>query len=451
MRFPQPKIGPSKFSNRIRHHQKLGILKRLYSELSKIEKILLLSFVGLFAISSVILTTTFIREKAKGMAFTSQSYVEGIIAQSKADIDPSIDRLTKIGLVDFDKKGAIIPRAAQSWTISSDNKTYTFTLRPEIDKETLDKSVISYSILFPEAQIKTEDRKLIFELKQPFSPFLTSLSVPIFEFGPYVISKEDKNIIKLVARNKPLDEQAKIEEIILRIYPDNFSLVEALKKGEIQAVSSTQNIATELLESMNTFTVQLPRKIYLFFNNKSELLTHDIRISLANNQKLSKKIKLELVTLGNEPHTSLAEKIKNLWEPLGAEVAINIVSAQNLATNIIPERAYDVLIYGLDLGYGIDLYPFWHSSQISEKGLNLANFANVEADKILEEARLTTDSKKTQELHDKFNQILEKEVPAIELEDVNWEFATPKNIIGIKSHPGYTSADRFRFVSEWHK
>lgn len=452
MRFPRPKISrPIRFSEARRHNEKLGILKRLYFELSRLERIILVCFIGLFLISSITLLTSFVREKARVMALSPTSYIEGVIAQSRADVLPTIDRLTKVGLVDFDKKGEIVPRASKNWEISKDGKTYTFTLNPGISASDLEKARLEYSLLFPDAQVETKDDKLIFNLKQPFSPFLNSLSIPIFELGPYEIQKEDKSFIKLVARDQSLEPKPELNEIILRIYPDNFSLVEDLKKGDIQAVASTQNIDPNLMSSMNTYTIELPRKIYLFFNTKSEILSQTVRKSLANNQKLSKKIKLELVTLGNEPHTSLAEKIKSLWEPLGAEVSINVVGAQDLATSVIPQRAYDVLIYGVDLGYGIDLYPFWHSSQISEQGLNFANFASVEADKILEEARLTTDSKKRQELHDKFNDILEADVPAIELEDVNWEFAAPKTISGIESHSGYTGADRFRFINEWHK
>ena len=38
----------------------------------------------------------------------------------------------------------------------------------------------------------------------------------------------------------------------------------------------------------------------------------------------------------------------------------------------------------------VDLYPFWHSSQREDPGLNISQYANIEVDRLLERARVAT-------------------------------------------------------------
>lgn len=460
MKFPRSidssKLKKIKLSGRdlrlkVLESKQLSFAQKLYNKLSKIEKVFLVFFASLLLTSLILWLIDSVKFRMQTANFKSADYIEGMVASSRADIEPTLDRLTKVGLVDFNKDGEIIGIAADSWKIEDDGKKYIFSINSAITDSDINSAISIYKNTFPEAKISLEDNKLIFELNQSFAPFISSLSMPIFNYGSFYIFKEGKNYIQLIARENSLMGNSSLKEIVVKIYPDSFSLSEALQKNEINAVSNIANLDPNLLGNMNIYTVELPRKIYLFFNNSTKELDLAIRKALAENTKLSKKITLEIATLANEPHITLAQNIKEKWEALGAEVVLSAVSAAELTTHIIPDRQYDALIYGIDLGYGLDLYPFWHSSQISDKGFNFANFANVEADKILEEARQTINKTKRQELNNNLEAILDKEVIAIELEDLNWRFAAPKNILGIESHTGYNAADRFRFINEWHK
>lgn len=460
MKFPQP-IDGSKFKKiklsgralrlRVGSSKQLGFAQKLYNKLSKIEKVLLVFFASLLVTSFILWLVDVVKLKVQSVNFASADYVEGMIATSRADIEPTIDRLTKVGLVDFNKDGEIVGVAADSWKIENNDKKYIFSINSAITDSDLSSAINYYKNAFPKAKISLEGNNLIFELEQSFAPFVSSLSMPVFNYGPFYIAKEDKNYIQLLSRENSLAGNSALRELVVKIYPDSFSLSTALQKNEINAVASIANLDPSLFENMNIYTVELPRKIYLFFNSSTKELDLATRKSLAGNTKLSKKITIEVATLASEPHITLAQNIKEKWEALGAEVVLSAVSGAELTTHIIPERQYDALIYGIDLGYGLDLYPFWHSSQISDKGFNFANFANVEADKILEEARQTINTAKRQELNDKLEGILNSEFRIIELEDLNWRFAAPKSILGIESHTGYNAADRFRFISEWHK
>jgi ABC-type transport system substrate-binding protein len=220
---------------------------------------------------------------------------------------------------------------------------------------------------------------------------------------------------------------------VLRIYPDSFNLTQALSSGEIDGVADTSQVETEsLLRKLAIYQVKLPRSIYLFFNTERAAVSSvDRRRALRDGRAVDGEPELVVVTLANPKHEQLAEQIVQSWSKLGVRVIVETHTATELATEIVPKRAYDVLIYGLDFGGDPDPYPFWHSSQIGEAGLNLANFANIDADRLLEKARQTQ--------------------PADERSKLYEQFGDDRRIQGIVSHAGVSVADRYAFVAQWYK
>lgn len=78
----------------------------------------------------------------------------------------------------------------------------------------------------------------------------------------------------------------------------------------------------------------------------------------------------------------------------------------------IEKKAFDVCILGWTTGLSPDAYQVWHSSQAAaEKSSNHISFRNANADKIIEEIRVTFNLKKRIELCHKFHQILHEEQP----------------------------------------
>ena len=117
---------------------------------------------------------------------------------------------------------------------------------------------------------------------------------------------------------------------------------------------------------------------------------------------------------------------------------------------VIEEKSYEVLLYGEIIGFDPDPYPFWHSSQNKVSGLNLSGFNNEEADKLLEEARVTTDKIIREEKYKKFQEILTKEKPAIFLYQPLYSYTVDKNIKGVKIDKVVSPADRFSNVEDWY-
>src|SRR5690606_17308620 len=58
-----------------------------------------------------------------------------------------------------------------------------------------------------------------------------------------------------------------------------------------------------------------------------------------------------------------ANILKNEWEQIGMSVEVKVFETNDLNQNVIRPRQYDSVLFGEIIGRGLDLYPFWHSSQ----------------------------------------------------------------------------------------
>lgn len=146
-------------------------------------------------------------------------------------------------------------------------------------------------------------------------------------------------------------------------------------------------------------------------------------------------LKFKLTTANIPEYIIVAEIIKNSWQNIGIEVELEIISEERVTRDIIKTRNYEVFIYGENYGSDPDPYPFWHSSQIQDPGLNLAIFSNRKIDKILEDAQKSTESKEKDVFYAEFEKALKEEYPAIFL-------YTPTYIYGVHEKIHIPTIDR---------
>lgn len=76
-----------------------------------------------------------------------------------------------------------------------------------------------------------------------------------------------------------------------------------------------------------------------------------------------------------------------------------------------------------------------HQFDTCAGGLNDAKYCNKEVDRLLNEARVTTEEKKRKELYDQAQKILQEDLPIIYLYYQPWPFATAKKVDGFKAYP----------------
>lgn len=170
----------------------------------------------------------------------------------------------------------------------------------------------------------------------------------------------------------------------------------------------------------------------------------------APKNQISGPITFTLATANIEELKTTARRLQADWGKLGIKVDLQFFESGDLTQEVIRPRRYDAILFGEVIGRDYDLYPFWHSSQRLDPGLNIAMYANNKVDKLLEEIResanITDLSAKYQELASEIN----KDQPAIFLYQPDFLYAVPKDLKGVYLPVIASPANRFAQVSKWY-
>jgi len=207
--------------------------------------------------------------------------------------------------------GQLTPWLAQGHTVSSDGKTWTFSLRPGVkfsDGKPVTAADVVFSIhrakiaptgplSFLDFAIKslkaTDSHTVTFQLSQPWAPFLSDISVfansilpadfggqseaaffanPIGT-GPFTLKSFVKGGNAVLVRNKNYWQSGKpyLDEVNFSYIPEDSQRVEQLKGGEVDVISAVppaqvsglKSDSSLLLNEFGSWAVDL-----LFFNEK---------------------------------------------------------------------------------------------------------------------------------------------------------------------------------------
>ncbi len=157
-----------------------------------------------------------------------------------------------------------------------------------------------------------------------------------------------------------------------------------------------------------------------------------------------------LTVLDQPEFISSAEIIKEQWMAVGVKTEIRVVGATELNATVLTGRKYEMFFTGELMGIDPDPFPFWHSSQATDSGLNLSNYTNRNVDELLEEARITTDPIERATKYIEFQDLLTEDVPAVFLYQPTYRYALPNKIQNVTLDQINTPADRFGTISEWY-
>lgn len=163
----------------------------------------------------------------------------------------------------------------------------------------------------------------------------------------------------------------------------------------------------------------------------------------------SLSLKFTITTINQPQLVKTAQLLKDYWQKIGADIEIKPVEITDLKT-IIKNRDYDALLYGQALGSEPDLYPFWHSSQTKDPGLNLSGYENKDADVLLKDARETLDLEKKQQDMEKLQNIILKDASAIFLYNPDYVYWANSKIKGIETSKIVDPAKKFSTITNWY-
>lgn len=161
-------------------------------------------------------------------------------------------------------------------------------------------------------------------------------------------------------------------------------------------------------------------------------------------------LKFSLITVDQPTLKKVAENLKEQWEKVGAQITIKTFDINTLEREVLRKRDFEALLFGEVLGAIPDPFPFWHSSQKGELGLNLANYENKESDKLLEDNRKSLDPEERREDLEEFQEILIKDCPVVFLYNPDYRYFVSKEIKGIKEGTIVDPSKRFIDIEEWY-
>lgn len=157
------------------------------------------------------------------------------------------------------------------------------------------------------------------------------------------------------------------------------------------------------------------------------------------------------ITTSNTPlFEKTAEFIAESWRAIGIEVQVDQFEQADLVQGIIRPRDFQALLFGADLGRNVDLYPFWHSSQKDDPGLNIAQYTNISADDLLTELRQTTDTARRAEVTSELITIIDEDQPAIFLFVPTFAYVIDKDVAVVPFAKLGKPSERFTNVADWH-
>ena len=165
-------------------------------------------------------------------------------------------------------------------------------------------------------------------------------------------------------------------------------------------------------------------------------------------------LRLEFVLATNEDdpiRVRLIEAIAEQLAQVGIRAVPQTVPWEELVGQMLRLRRYDAILSGWqNLPPDPDPYPYWHSSQANERGLNLANYINEEVDSLLAEARWTSDRERRRELYHSFQEIFARDVPSLLLYQPVYNYAVDASVHNVQIGPMLNSSDRFRTIADWY-
>lgn len=166
-------------------------------------------------------------------------------------------------------------------------------------------------------------------------------------------------------------------------------------------------------------------------------------------EKDDKILSFEIVTVDSPELARVAENISAQWAKIGIRTSIKKIDATTLDKDYLQTRNFDILLFGESMGTDPDPYPYWHSSQVTYPGLNISGFTNGEADKVLEEARQSSDTNVKLKDYKKFQDIIADEIPAIFLYQPVYVYKIYDKVKGVDLSSITNTWDRFFDVKNW--
>lgn len=389
------------------------------------------------------------------LPFTEKETI-GMIGYYSTDSLPQ-EILSKIssGLTRAEADGSIKPNIAEKWKIAPNGKAYAFYLRKNVyfsDGTNLTSSDINFN--FADVTVTRPDKyTIVFNLKDNYAPFLTTMTRPIFKngfvgIGDYKIKKTKLNG-NFIEDIEIYSEKFHKTIIYQMSYPTIDALKTAFSLGEVTTVTNLPDVNfknTTFFSFKNAKVEKLTNRgklATLFYNTGDKIISNKTLreglsytmpdvftqgernstplpyFSYANQGGFSSQQDLEhakllidksesatgsgkiFLTIDTLPkYEESAKIIASIWKKLNIETKVRI-------TNQIPSN-FQIFLGEFNVSSDPDQYVLWHSGQVN----NISRYDNVRIDKLLEDGRKELNIQKRISIYTDFQKYLLSDPPA---------------------------------------
>ena len=388
--------------------------------------------------------------------FTQQETIGLVGAYTAENLPPEIVEKISKGLTHVDSNAGIKPSIAKSWEIKNDGKKYIFHLKDNVyfnDGTKLTSDQINYNFL--DVSVERPDAyTIVFNLKNSYSPFLITVSRPVFKKGFVGTGEYRVQAINLngdfVQSIDLVSTKSDNRGISYQFYPTEESLKTAFVLGDASKIIRVKDTGfqnKDLISFPNaivTKNIDYSQLVTLFYNTQnSNLSDKRLRQALSyavsdsfpygernygsfapkswvsrdgltsyqqdfQHAKLllsetpgatkSASITLDLKTLPQ--YKKLASQIQMTWEKIGINTKITVV-------DYLPST-FEVFLGDFTVPKDPDQYSIWHSSHEN----NITKYKNLRIDKLLEDGRQTVDINERRKIYSDFQKYLLDDPPA---------------------------------------
>lgn len=372
------------------------------------------------------------------------------------DMPLEVTRLLSQSLVEADANAHFKGKLLSGWEVNNDATVFKLKLKDNL--KWFDGSLLKASdleITIPNLDIKILDNRTIqITLKEPYSPFPSLLTKPIFKkgtllgTGPYKITKLDKSRI-FITKIELQSNDPKLPKLSIRFYPNERVAVTGFNLGEVQALFAFSNPKTFVGNPQAGLLqrVDYGKIVSILFQTKDALLSSrslrqalsfvapqiegevvadnpyppdfwvynpDSKKYLSNPKEAEsalerakssipdEKLNQEIILTATPNLEEVGNKVINQWQKLGLNAKLRVESgiAQNFQSLLITQS----------IPQDPDQYFLWHATQDKT---NLTKYDSKRADKDLEDGRKIISEEDRKAKYFDFQKTLLEDAPAV--------------------------------------
>lgn len=312
-------------------------------------------------------------------------------------------------------------------------------------------------------------------------PYITNLTIKFYPNEQSLIDAYSGGVVESINTISPENakelesKNIRIERVPLpRIFGlffnqnENAILANKEVRSALNMSLDREKIVNEILSGYGiAINGPIPPKSKYFDRTNNEIefnVTKAIEILEKNGWKLNeetnireKTVKKVVTPLHFSISTSDAPELKNVanilkedWKKIGADVEIKVFEMGDLNQNVIRPREYDALLFGEIIGRDMDLFAFWHSSQRNDPGLNIAMYANITVDGILEKTRSINNEEEKSKKYIEFQEEIKDDIPAIFIYSPDFIYIIPEKIKNFSVGQITMPSERFLNIHNWN-